>query len=446
MNPIQALPNTRQIYQDNLNTLSTRARGQKFIVDMNGRLKVVSSIYDRLRYFFFKGVEQYRVKKTISKSLSKIDLSLSDANDIETLFFKTLKPLSGRVYSRKKLSPKLITHLRGTEQSEAVDELARRVAEVRFAVKLGVDFLPVSEGNSGTYIGRDYQKKRLVVFKPFNEEGSSLKSPKLASKIKGLFFKIFPCMRSHLNVKRECAYLNEIGASTVDKFLDLNLVPETRLVTFKSEKFEEEDEKKGSCQLFVQNGKMLQNLIGLPSFHYTSFLKRPLQKLWLMLFGSQKTTAITDEDLIKLAIIEFLTGNQDGHTNNQLFNGIKLYAIDYGLAFPSAHPEGVFSTVNQYHFAYLPGAKKNFNKDHKALIQKLDEPDELFEQLSEDMTDEDVTGFDEDQKQFMEERIQILQAAIAQGKSIQYLGQIKYACDFERARQELGINEESSAL
>lgn len=441
-NLIQALPSTSQVYLDNLTALTERTRGQKFIVGRKGKLRVVSGIFDRVRYFILKRFEQHRVKKAINKTLSKIDLKKSEALAIKNLFFLTLKPLSERVYARKKLSPELIYLLKGSDSAGSLDRLATKVEKVRFAVKLGVDFQPVSEGNSGTYYGRDYQGNRLVVFKPSDEEGSSVKCPKLSGKIKSIFFKIFPFMRSHQNINRECAYLNEIGASKVDRLLGLHIVPNTRLETFQSEKFEGEVEKKGSCQEFVKGAKMLQEALGMPTFKHTSFLKRVLQKLWLLLFGSHKKSLIPVQELKKLAIIEFLTGNQDGHTNNQLLSPKKIHAIDYGLAFPSAPPDRLVSTLNQYHFAYLPGADNAFTVNDLALIKPLENPVEFFTQISSEMTDEDVLGFTEEQKEAMKERIQILQAVIAQGKSIAYLGKIKFACDFERAREELGIAEQ----
>ena len=73
----------------------------------------------------------------------------------------------------------------------------------------------------------------------------------------------------------------------------------------------------------------------------------------------------------------------------------------------------------------------------------MDDPDSLITDLGELMKDGGTIGFDQSQKQFMRNRIEILRAVVQQGKSIQYLGEIKYAEDFERARSELGLTPRS---
>lgn len=441
ISPIYTISGTSTVHLHNLSTLVQRQRGQQFMVNKNGELNEISGFFNTLYYFFFREKEQANVQIAITNALSKIDSTKTGSDVLKKLFFDTLKPLSENVYDRGEISHTIIRVLADKSGETAVGTLSLRVEQVRFAIKLGVDFQAVSEGQNGTYYGRDYTGKRLVVFKPFDEESTSGKCAKGVSKIKSLLFRIFPFLKTHENIKRDCAYLNEIGASRVDSFLNLGVVPETRLETFDSDKFEgEETSKKGSCQLYVENTTMMQEAIGLPSFNGLPFFKRIMQKLWLILFGSHFNCPYTIEDLKKLAIIEFLTGNQDGHTNNQLVKGKKIRAIDYGLAFPDKPPQRVFSTVNQYHFAHLPGAEQSFNAKDQQMIGKLGDLDGLLNELEKEMTDGEVLGFDANQSQAMRERVEILKAVISQGKSISYLGEIKFACDFERAKQELGLS------
>ena len=427
------------VHQQNLKVLFNRSRGQKFMVNKDGELEEISGLISKIYYFFFRKIEQSNVEKAITKALTSLDVSSSDISAVKDLFFRTLRSMSERVYNRGKLSLDLISRLK-KQKVKLFNPLENRVEDVRFALKLGVEFESVSEGHNGTYYGRDYTGKRLVVFKPYDEESSSFNSPKVVSKIKGLIFKIFPFLRTHKNIKRDCAYLNEIGASLVDRHLKLGLVPNTSMETFESTRFEGGDAKKGSCQSYIENTEMMQKVIGLPSFKGTSILKRVFQKLWLFMFGDSIDAPYEISDLKKLAVIEFLTGNQDGHTNNQLIYRNKIHAIDYGLAFPDRPAENCFSTINQYHFTFLPGAKNTFQKTDSALIRGLGDTKQFFLELEAHMTDGDTVGFDQNQKEAMKERIEILKAVVAQGKSIEYLGNIKYASDFERAREELGIN------
>jgi hypothetical protein len=429
----------------NLDVLSNRARGQRFMVNKEGRLAPLTSLSDKIYYFFFKAKVQGAVKKVITETVQLIVPKSPDI-DLKKLFFKTLRPLSENVYDRARISNAVIKAIgpasanRAKEGQTPLQELAERVNEVKFAIKLGVDFEPVSEGHNGTYFGRNYLGTRLVVFKPSDEESTSARSPKLVSKLKGILFKVFPFLKTHSNIKRDCAYLNEIGASRVNEYLGFDLVPVTSLETFKSQKFVGSLEKKGSCQMYVENTKMMQEAIGLPDFTPFFSLRRCVQKLWLALFGKSVPQLFSPFQLEKLAIIEFLTGNQDGHLNNLMVQKTgkkfqKLVAIDYGLSFPAWHPDRFIAPINQYHWKYLPGRDQSFTIPFDEL--KLDDPENLFQILEQEMTDEDSSGFDENQKETMRERIEILKAVITQRKPLAYLGNIQTKDDFIRVQEEL---------
>ncbi len=426
----------------NLSQITSREQGRIFRVNKQGKLVEIKGFYHRLYYFFFRDKVQKRVKAAVSLSLTAIDSQSTQVPAIKSLFFERLSRLSEQVFDRSCIPTQIIKQLRPVKSNGNGSTLAKRVEEVRFAVSLGVDFQRVSEGQCGTYYGRDYKGSRLVVFKPYDEESSSMNSQKVSSRIKSVMFTIFPFLRTHKNIKRDCAYLNEIGASRADRYLGLGMIPETELVTFESEQFSGSDPKKGSCQLYVENTVMMQKKVGLPSFD-VPILKRLLQKLWMILFGERVAPPCTLTDLKKWAIIDFLTGNQDGHLNNQLWGQRGVTLIDYGLSFPSRPSDGFISSVNQYHFAHLQGAEENFKMEDRGLIHKLRHPASFISELTEAMTDGTTGGFDQAQIDALNERIQILCAVIDQGKSIRYLGNIKYAEDFERAKQELNIPSNS---
>lgn len=349
------------------------------------------------------------------------------------LFFQTLKPLSLSVYDRGEISTNIARRLSGSIELDASNQkLADKVESVRFAVRLGVDFTPVEEGNNGTYFGRNRFGEIQLVFKPSDEESTSPNCQKISSRIKKVFFKLFPWLETHSNLHRRNAYMNEVGASVVDKYLGFGLVPE---IIF--EQFAGLTKKKGSCQLFVPDMEMAQEALGLPSLDFAGFLKRPLQKLWMSLFGSSEPGVMNSTQLEKIAIVDFFTGNQDGHLNNFLIGAGKVAMIDLGLSFPFEPPTTLMSSINQY----LAGADGTF-KD-PLLIDKLDHTG-LFTFLKEIMTDEDEEGrqffgFKDDQEAFMLRRVEIVKAVIAQGKSIAYLGSIITEEDFQCAEKELKI-------
>lgn len=428
--------------------LTSRERGQRFRVNKEGELVKLSGFWNKFDYFFNRSKIQSAVKDAITNTVSQINNFEDQKEAIETLFFKTLTPLSSRVYDRGALTQQMAYYLSPelqktkenyTTNQTSAKELALKVEKVRLAVNLGTDFKPCDEGHNGTYFGRDRLGTKMVVFKPSDEESLSANSPKLIAKIKQLFFKVFPCLKLHNNIKREYAYLNEVGAGKVDQILGFGLVPMTKLETFESEQFSGETEKKGSCQLFVNNATMAQVDLELPSFDFFLFWKRFVQKLWLKWFGDKMPTIMDQDQLEKLAIFDFITGNQDRHLNNLLVKEKKAVAIDNGIAFPYKATTLV-STGTQYFWKHLPEAKKPFSEESNKWIKKLEDQEAFFDQLKNVMQDEEINGFDDEQQKQMEKRILILQAVLTQKKSIKYLGSIKTKEDFKRAYKELKLS------
>jgi len=357
------------------------------------------------------------------------------------LFFETLKPLSRNIYSRGECISNEIEEVLAPElqtNQTSLPEYAIKVEKVRLAVKLGVEFESIAEGHNGSYFGLDRFGKKMVVFKPFDEEGASENSPKTISKIERILKRIFPKVSPNGNINRDQCYLNEVGASAVDAFISLNVVPITKLETFTSNAFSgDTKEKLGSCQLFVEGTKS-----GERAFRIPSYLSHFLKKVYLRVFEGKLSNVLDQDRFEKMVILDFLIGNQDRHLKNLLVEGKSAVAIDNGLSFPNKKPDNIFSLRHQYYWRHLPQAKKTFSEDSKGRLDKIktqDERQKLFQLLQDTMKDGETCGFNEEQKREMVERMEMLEAVIEQGKPISYLGEIRTQEDFDRVRKELNL-------
>lgn len=427
----------------NLQLLFLRQKGQRFLADREGKLRLITSFWDKVRYFFNRFDEQKKVSLAITRTLRSLKPQESDRKVVERLFYERLKNLSTNVFDRGAgvsdemeafLAPELSR--RKQEYSENKDDLAEyawKVERVRFALKLGVKFKPISQGTNGSYFGLDRYRKKMVVFKPANEQGVSRKNPKLISRIKRKVCHTFPVFKTHGNIDRKNVCWFEIGASIVDRFLDLKIVPITRSETFTSDAYSEGcREKKGSCQLFVHGTTDAASAYGIPYW-----LPHALQTVLLNLFYCFIPHSLKREQFEMLAIFDFLTGNQDRHFDNFLVKEGNVVAIDNSISFPFEKPSGYFSKRFMYYWGHLPQSRTPFSKAAQSIVEKLadrTEREKLYRLLEVHLS----SAFRDAQKNEMEEKINILIAAV-KSKSPYYLSKIKTANDYVRARQELGL-------
>ncbi|KAH8407132.1 hypothetical protein KR222_007950 [Zaprionus bogoriensis] len=109
------------------------------------------------------------------------------------------------------------------------------VAQAEYAIEQGVLPERIYQGSSGSYFVKDPTNQRcLAVFKPKDEEPYGRLNPKWTKWMHKL---CCPCCFGRACLIPNQGYLSEAGASLVDRKLNLNVVPKTRVVRLVAESF-----------------------------------------------------------------------------------------------------------------------------------------------------------------------------------------------------------------
>ncbi|KAL7728852.1 hypothetical protein ACLKA6_004198 [Drosophila palustris] len=109
------------------------------------------------------------------------------------------------------------------------------VAQAEYAIEQGILPERIYQGSSGSYFVKDALNQRcLAVFKPKDEEPYGRLNPKWTKWMHKL---CCPCCFGRACLIPNQGYLSESGASLVDRKLNLNVVPKTRVVRLVAESF-----------------------------------------------------------------------------------------------------------------------------------------------------------------------------------------------------------------
>ncbi|EDV35283.2 uncharacterized protein Dana_GF11648, isoform A [Drosophila ananassae] len=108
------------------------------------------------------------------------------------------------------------------------------VAKAEGAIEQGVLPERIYQGSSGSYFVKDTSNHCLAVFKPKDEEPYGRLNPKWTKWMHKL---CCPCCFGRACLIPNQGYLSEAGASLVDRKLNLNVVPKTRVVRLVAESF-----------------------------------------------------------------------------------------------------------------------------------------------------------------------------------------------------------------
>lgn len=412
-----------EIVKYNYDVLVDRKRHQKFHVNSDGKLEVITSFFEKMKFFFLRS-HRAKIQSEVELAVRHVvehcgELSQTDA-EVQSLFFKTLAPLSTKVFDRKSLSKDIQNLLAqeiieerdlGVERIQDItDVYEKNVVKVKLAMKLGTSeefgLVLNPSGASGSYIGKDIKGKKRLIFKPSDESPESGRSPKLRSRIT-YYFKKIPYFRQHENLDPDQTSDNEARAYTLDQQLCLHIVPPTKMEEFESKKFMGRKKlKRGSCQMWAPKATVAKNLI------------------------KNNRAAIDDISFEKLVCLDFLLGNQDRHHENWLINQnhdksgwdeeFTLFAIDNGSSFPHGFFKSFASKVHMYSWRTLKNAKRPFEhidyKNFKFDFDQLNFPDTKNGKM---------------QKKMLKQRIKVLKDVIANGENMSVLGEIRDEKEFK---------------
>jgi hypothetical protein len=185
------------------------------------------------------------------------------------------------------------------------------VAELKFALTLGVNLERVKSGGSGgARFGYDRFGNKIAVVKPENEGPYGELNPN-----RGLitWFK-------RLWGKRACIKLNkesptETGACLVDMQMDMGLVPPTSTDWVNSTSFIKFDRKECSVQAFVAGAKEFEDIVKEPNWHLPSstlawmkLRKEEVETAYVE--GKEENYVFSDRERMELEGLSFLHGKQ----------------------------------------------------------------------------------------------------------------------------------------
>lgn len=418
---------------DNFELLISRKQGQLFDVK-EGKLVTMSTL-QKIRYIIQKSYRE-AVQERLRPIVSSLVGRITDEAQLQTL-----KHLPISIFDRTALNTNFLAAMTPalTEQTDS-PVMNETIQKIQLAFRLGIRPQGTDEGCSGSYFLKDIQGKKLAIFKPSDEEVLASNTSKLSSKMKRLFYRIFPhfsptavhCMSGE-------GYKAEEAASRISESLNLPTVPLTRItrLTHPDFYYSTQDrargtlpEKEGSLQIFIQQSqtaevslsisnqsrfrpRFYQWLLGLPS--WTNFLK----------------ARISQEEFERFVIIDYIVGNLDRHFANWMINSKEeIKAIDNGYAIPHKHTET--RRTNQYLWTILPHAKVPFSDKAREIIAELHK-----QNIAQDLITRGLIT--NSQRKCLEDRIQVVSYFVEYGKTPRELGKIKQAKDFKKAFRTMPI-------
>ncbi|XP_064806266.1 phosphatidylinositol 4-kinase type 2-alpha-like isoform X2 [Oncorhynchus masou masou] len=272
----------------------------------------------------------------------------------------------------------------------------------------------ICQGSSGSYFVKDSQGNVIGVFKPKNEEPYGQLNPKWTKWLQKL---CCPCCFGRDCLVLNQGHLSEAGASLVDQKLQLNIVPQTKVVYLASDTFNynaiDRVKSRGKRLALEKVPKVGQrfNRIGLPPKvgSFQLFVEGYKDAdYWLKRFEAEPLPENTNRQLQlqfeRLVVLDYIIRNTDRGNDNWLLKYdcpmdiernretdwvvvkepiIRLAAIDNGLAFPIKHPDSW--RAYPFYWAWLSQARVPFSEQIMDLVlPKLTDPT-FIKDLEEDL-------------------------------------------------------------
>lgn len=397
------------INKNNLQILNTPLKKGEHFEAKAGTISIVKNetVWQKIAYYFSESRHNKEVKQAINAAVVGLsnelkdleEITLNQAQEVRQLFLQNLARLPEDLFNRKvfkdgglvdkKLLPKILEPGLNpvgpvNEERSAHEKLERRILKVELARKLGIGLDPIDAGASGSYFGRDVNRKIVVVFKPGSEESSGVNTPKLAHRIKNQIAKALGISLQG-SFWPASGYISEAMSSELADHLNFDVLPRSTLTKLTSDQFvraKDGDgapvEEFGSAQLFVQGTKSADETFGLNSMGSIFGNIRAKYNVWS--HKKEIKTKIDKGDFEMMAVIDGLILNRDRHFENWLVakepspgagGAHKIALIDHQLGFPYMNPPRTDSYYRrqQNKWVILPHAKKQFSADMRTKLE-----------------------------------------------------------------------------
>eukprot|EP00730_Choanoeca_flexa_P000565 TRINITY_DN10249_c0_g3_i5.p1 TRINITY_DN10249_c0_g3~~TRINITY_DN10249_c0_g3_i5.p1 ORF type:complete len:438 (+),score=78.16 TRINITY_DN10249_c0_g3_i5:84-1397(+) len=279
------------------------------------------------------------------------------------------------------------------------------VASVEAAIDEGIQPELITQGSSGSYFCRNTDNAIVGVFKPKDEEPYGELNPKWGKWVQRNFC---CCMYGRDCLLRNAGYLSEAGASLVDRCLELNVVPKTKVVRLTSPAFfysrlarARARAVRSASERFPETiGRHLRQGLPPKTGSLQTFVKEYKDaSVFLKQYPMDQLPAAIQHKLKlqfdRLVVLDYITRNTDRGNDNWLiryqppdeerrFPGdITIAAIDNGLSFPFKHPDNW--RTYPYHWAWLPLAQMPFSQETIDHVLPLISDDDWVENLGDEL-------------------------------------------------------------
>ncbi|KRZ78761.1 Structural maintenance of chromosomes protein 6 [Trichinella papuae] len=257
-------------------------------------------------------------------------------------------------------------------------EFLRMKISIEEAVKNGLYPTRIPACSYGSYLVSDEDANSVAIFNPKDEEKYAIRNPSWKAYFQKMFYLCRPGRGFLLANQR---YLSEVGASIVDEYLNLKVVPKTKVAYLASPTFCYSSKVKRKAKTLMENTSdvKLPNKVGSLQCLVEGF--KP-SKFWLKQFASKQPLSDELQYELKLqfervVVMDYMIRNMNRTAENLLIRyddrqrgdrnvQVKIAAIDNGLAFPYRHPSSWRPYT--YHWASLPMAKKPFSNETRSFI------------------------------------------------------------------------------
>ncbi|KAH8248443.1 hypothetical protein KR032_009798 [Drosophila birchii] len=255
------------------------------------------------------------------------------------------------------------------------------VAKAEGAIDSGVLPERIYQGSSGSYFVKDDGHQCLAVFKPKDEEPYGRLNPKWTKWMHKL---CCPCCFGRACLIPNQGYLSEAGASLVDRKLNLNVVPKTRVVRLVAESF-------NYARIDRQKAKLKKRIKEhYPSAHFNR-MSLPLKTgsfqlfvsgykdadYWLRRFDSEPLTPTVAKSFQmqfeRLVVLDYIIRNTDRGNDNWL---IKYIAPKVSGQVGGTGGKTMQCVVGPKMPESVPIANQNARQDPKPKPESLSSEDE----------------------------------------------------------------------